>query len=361
MTIPNIGSVAVPAAVATPIDIAPVEPGGVQIPPAAAVVPPAAAAVPPAVPPAAPPVQEVSSIGASDPLPIPNGVPVQRSPQNTPPPEAAERQTPISDLNHVAANAPVFPPAPAAAQPEAPAPQPIPAPPVVSAPAEVAAAPASPEPDPPSTRVAGGTLPPPVVDLPADQAVSAPTSASVPQVAASVQKKADRYGIDISTVPGTGKGGKVTGRDIDAAIAAREAVAQTTAGAEAEAVAEAPAVEVVAEESSPAPAETPAVPPVPVTVPPAAPQPQPQAQPEPPVQPQPQPQPQPEPQPGPEPQLVTMAVRLPIPITVDSMDELHRIACRTLERVRVISVKLHIAESGASIVATVDPTVDAVL
>ncbi len=175
---------------------------------------------------AVPPMPVESAIGASEPLPIPEGVPVQRSPQNTEPPVASERPTPISDLNHISAT-PVAPhpaPAPAPVGPDAT----VPAAPPAAAPSTVAHAAAEPgaaEPDSGNSRVAGGTLPPPIVDV---EDAPNPSTPDV-KVAAPVQKKADRYGIDIDTIAGTGKGGKVIGRDVDAAIAAKAAASEVIA------------------------------------------------------------------------------------------------------------------------------------
>ena len=122
------------------------------------------------------------------------------------------------------APAPVAAPAPA---PVAPAPA-APAP-AAPAPAPVAPAPAAPAPAPVAAPAPAAPAPAPVAPAPAAPAPAAPTPQGLSAATTSgyltpiVRKLAREAGIDLSTVTGTGVGGRIRREDVEAAVKAREA------------------------------------------------------------------------------------------------------------------------------------------
>ena len=109
-------------------------------------------------------------------------------------------------------------PAPAAPAPVAPAP----AAPAAPAPAPVAPAPAAPAPPAPAPAPAA-----PAPAAPAPQGLSAATTSGY--LTPIVRKLAREAGIDLSTVTGTGVGGRIRREDVEAAVKAREAAKATAA------------------------------------------------------------------------------------------------------------------------------------
>ena len=128
------------------------------------------------------------------------------------------------------APAPVAAPAPA---PVAPAPA-APAP-AAPAPAPVAPAPAAPAPAPVAAPAPAAPAPAPVAPAPAAPAPAAPTPQGLSAATTSgyltpiVRKLAREAGIDLSTVTGTGVGGRIRREDVEAAVKAREAAKATAA------------------------------------------------------------------------------------------------------------------------------------
>ena len=100
--------------------------------------------------------------------------------------------------------APAAPPAPAAAAP---------APAAPSAPAPAAPAPAAPAPAAPST---------PPAPAPAAPAAPAPAAGRETYVTPLVRRMAAELGVDLSTVSGTGVGGRIRRQDVEAAAAERQ-------------------------------------------------------------------------------------------------------------------------------------------
>ena len=128
------------------------------------------------------------------------------------------------------APAPVAAPAPA---PVAPAPA-APAP-AAPAPAPVAPAPAAPAPAPVAAPAPAAPAPAPVAPAPAAPAPAAPTPQGLSAATTSgyltpiVRKLAREAGIALSTVTGTGVGGRIRREDVEAAVKAREAAKATAA------------------------------------------------------------------------------------------------------------------------------------
>ncbi|MCM3264369.1 2-oxoglutarate dehydrogenase, E2 component, dihydrolipoamide succinyltransferase [Streptomyces thermoviolaceus] len=137
-----------------------------------------------------------------------------------------------------AAEAPAAPaapaPAPAAETPAAPAPAPAPAPEPAPAPAAEAPAPAQPEapaPAPaPAQPAAPAPAPAPVTPAPAAPAAVRPTDEGA-YVTPLVRKLAAENGVDLSTVQGTGVGGRIRKQDVLAAAEAAKAAAPAPAAA----------------------------------------------------------------------------------------------------------------------------------
>ncbi|MEX2981889.1 2-oxoglutarate dehydrogenase, E2 component, dihydrolipoamide succinyltransferase [Streptomyces sp. C36] len=136
----------------------------------------------------------------------------------------------------------------AAAAPAAPAPAAAPAPVAAPAPAAPAPAPAAPAPAAPAAPVAA---PAPVAPAPAPVAPAAPKApaAAAPAtdgayVTPLVRKLAAEAGVDLTTVAGTGVGGRIRKQDVIAAAeAAKAAPAPVAAAAPAAAAPKAPALE----------------------------------------------------------------------------------------------------------------------
>ncbi|MFK4225344.1 2-oxoglutarate dehydrogenase, E2 component, dihydrolipoamide succinyltransferase [Streptomyces sp. NPDC019890] len=129
-------------------------------------------------------------------------------------------------------------PAPAPAQAAAPA---TPAPAAPAAPAPAPAAPAAPAPVAPAPAPAAA--PAPVIPAPAAPAAPAAGEASDAYVTPLVRKLAAENGVNLSTVKGTGVGGRIRKQDVIAAAEAAKAAAQAPAAAAAPAAAKAPALE----------------------------------------------------------------------------------------------------------------------
>ncbi|MGI5399518.1 2-oxoglutarate dehydrogenase, E2 component, dihydrolipoamide succinyltransferase [Streptomyces sp. CA-135486] len=133
------------------------------------------------------------------------------------------------------------PAAPAPAQAAAPAtPAPAPAAPAAPAPA----APAAPAPAQAAPAPAPVAAPAPVTPAPAAPAAPAAAEASDAYVTPLVRKLAAENGVDLSTVKGTGVGGRIRKQDVIAVAEAAKAAAQAPAPAAAPAAAKAPALEV---------------------------------------------------------------------------------------------------------------------
>ncbi|MGW6625378.1 2-oxoglutarate dehydrogenase, E2 component, dihydrolipoamide succinyltransferase [Nocardia sp. NPDC055002] len=124
---------------------------------------------------------------------------------------------------------------PAAAEPApapAPEPEPAPEPKAAPAPAPAAAAP-SPKPEPaPAPKPAPAPAPKPA-PAPAAKAAPAPASAngSTPYVTPLVRKLADENNVDLSTLTGSGVGGRIRKQDVLAAAEAKKAPAAAPAPA----------------------------------------------------------------------------------------------------------------------------------
>ena len=168
----------------------------------------------------------VGPVTASEPLPVPDPVAVQSTPLTVAPaPPAADN----SVITGIAPAGPPIAPVPAAV-----APAPAAAPPALT-PVPVTAAP-SVQPSAPGqgevyvlSPVAGGAPLPPVIALPNNPAPQPTEGTQTPPVSKAVQTLADRHGIDLRTITGTGTRGRVIRADVEAAIsaAAVEAGAQT--------------------------------------------------------------------------------------------------------------------------------------
>ncbi|MFF0505807.1 2-oxoglutarate dehydrogenase, E2 component, dihydrolipoamide succinyltransferase [Streptomyces fimicarius] len=146
-------------------------------------------------------------------------------------PGAAPAAAPAQPAAAPAQEAPAAPaPAPAPAAPAAPAPAaPAPAP----APVQAPAAPAAPAPAP--------AQPAPVAPAPA--APAAPTGDDGAYVTPLVRKLASENNVDLSSVKGTGVGGRIRKQDVVAAAEAAKAAAAAPAPAAAPATAKAPKLE----------------------------------------------------------------------------------------------------------------------
>jgi len=145
-------------------------------------------------------------------------------------PGAAPAAAPAPAAPAPAAAAPA--PAPAPAQPAAPAPAPSPAAPAAPAPAPAApAAPAAAAPAP-ARPAAPAPAPAPVTPAPA---AAQPTDEGA-YVTPLVRKLAAENGVDLSTVKGTGVGGRIRKQDVLAAAEAAKAAAAAPAAAPAAAV-----------------------------------------------------------------------------------------------------------------------------
>lgn len=134
--------------------------------------------------------------------------------------------------------APVAEPAPVAEVPAAPAPEPVAVPvaePVVQAAAPVAEVPSTDAPAPGEPQVAAPPAPAPVAPAPAVEPVAAPAAPAAPAAVAPsatpapdaagyvtplVRKLAHESGVDLSTVTGTGVGGRIRKQDVLAATSA---------------------------------------------------------------------------------------------------------------------------------------------
>ena len=125
--------------------------------------------------------------------------------------------------------APPAPPAPVAAPPAPPAPPaPVAAPP--APPAPVAAPPAAPAPAAPAVEAAPVAVAPTVVTPAAPQAVaSTPSVANSGYVTPIVRKLASDQGVDLSSVTGTGIGGRIRKEDVLHAVPASGVVAPVKA------------------------------------------------------------------------------------------------------------------------------------
>ncbi|MEU6281530.1 2-oxoglutarate dehydrogenase, E2 component, dihydrolipoamide succinyltransferase [Streptomyces sp. NPDC047028] len=123
-------------------------------------------------------------------------------------------------------------PAPAAEAPAAPA---APAQPAPAAPAPAAAAPAAPAAAPaPAQPAAPAPAPAPVTPAPAPAAPAAPAAQATDEgayVTPLVRKLAAENGVDLSTVKGTGVGGRIRKQDVIAAAEAAKAATPATAAA----------------------------------------------------------------------------------------------------------------------------------
>ncbi|MFJ8547901.1 2-oxoglutarate dehydrogenase, E2 component, dihydrolipoamide succinyltransferase [Streptomyces sp. NPDC093676] len=133
--------------------------------------------------------------------------------------------------------------APAPAQPAAPAPAPAaPAAPAPAAPAPAAPAPAAPAPAAPAAPAAAAPAPArPAAPAPAPAPVTPAPAAAQPTdegayVTPLVRKLAAENGVDLSTVKGTGVGGRIRKQDVLAAAEAAKAAAAAPAAAPAAAV-----------------------------------------------------------------------------------------------------------------------------
>jgi pyruvate dehydrogenase E2 component (dihydrolipoamide acetyltransferase) len=109
-----------------------------------------------------------------------------------------------------------------AAAPAAPAPEPAPEPP--AAPAAAAPAPAAPAPAAPAAPAAAPAAPAQEDEAPAN-------SGGAPYVTPLVRKLANEHGIDLTSIKGSGVGGRIRKQDVQAAIDAKQAPAQTAPAA----------------------------------------------------------------------------------------------------------------------------------
>ncbi|WP_276669617.1 2-oxoglutarate dehydrogenase, E2 component, dihydrolipoamide succinyltransferase [Schaalia cardiffensis] len=142
--------------------------------------------------------------------------------------ETVEVGTVVAIISASAPSASAPAPAPVAPAPVAPAPA-APAP-AAPAPAPVAPAPAAPAPAPVAAPAPAAPAPAPVAPAPAapaPQGLSAATTSGY--LTPIVRKLAREAGIDLSTVTGTGVGGRIRREDVEAAVKAREAAKATAA------------------------------------------------------------------------------------------------------------------------------------
>jgi 2-oxoglutarate dehydrogenase E2 component (dihydrolipoamide succinyltransferase) len=137
-------------------------------------------------------------------------------------------QTVVAVIEADGAGAATAAPAPASAKAEAPKPTPVPASPKDEAPAPKAAPPA---PAPPSAQRPGPSLVP-AVGSPAPPQRPAATAVSGEKIRSSplVRRIARDQNIDLAQVPGTGAGGRISKRDILAAVEGGGPVSGTAAG-----------------------------------------------------------------------------------------------------------------------------------
>jgi hypothetical protein len=170
--------------------------------------PPAAAAAPMALPPIAAAALDEQDypVTNSEPRPIPSAVGITRSQFTAAPQQVHERESMVAGI---APEEALYAPAPAlktaTVKPAAPAAAPV-------AMVEISS----------GSAIAGGTVSAPVVPMPTDTpSVSVPTPYAI---AESVRKFAESKGVDLSQVTPS-KGGKITKKDVEAAIAAAAAVA----------------------------------------------------------------------------------------------------------------------------------------
>ncbi|MFI9200718.1 2-oxoglutarate dehydrogenase, E2 component, dihydrolipoamide succinyltransferase [Streptomyces sp. NPDC053048] len=139
------------------------------------------------------------------------------------------------------------PAAAAPAAPAAPAAAPAPAPAAPAAPAPAPAAPAAPAPAPAAAAPAAPAAPAPAPAPVAPAAPKAPAAAPATDgayVTPLVRKLAAESGVDLTTVAGTGVGGRIRKQDVIAAAEAAKAAPAPAAAAPAAAAPKAPALEV---------------------------------------------------------------------------------------------------------------------
>jgi pyruvate dehydrogenase E2 component (dihydrolipoamide acetyltransferase) len=110
-----------------------------------------------------------------------------------------------------------------AAAPAAPAPEPAPEPPAAPA-AAAAPAPAAPAPAAPAAPAAAPAAPAQEDEAPAN-------NGGAPYVTPLVRKLANEHGIDLTSIKGSGVGGRIRKQDVQAAIDAKQAPAQTAPAA----------------------------------------------------------------------------------------------------------------------------------
>ena len=205
---------------------------------------------------AAAPAAEAAPAAAAEPAPA------------QPPAPAAETAAPAAPTPFTSAPAPTPPTAAAAAAPAAPPAAAEPAPPAPVEPEPVAAAepPAPPAPPAPPT--------PPAVSAPAP-AAAAPAAGpdddggqAPSYVTPLVRRLATEHGVELSSLTGTGVGGRIRKQDVlDAAANASAAPAASAAAAPPAAAPAAPAAPAAAAPASPGRIAAPAGPPAPVVVP----------------------------------------------------------------------------------------------
>ncbi|MEV4732035.1 2-oxoglutarate dehydrogenase, E2 component, dihydrolipoamide succinyltransferase [Saccharopolyspora sp. NPDC049426] len=112
-----------------------------------------------------------------------------------------------------------------AAAPAASAPEPAPEPPTApAAPAAAAPAPAAPAPAAPAAPAAAPAAPAQEEEAPAN-------NGGAPYVTPLVRKLANEHGIDLTSIKGSGVGGRIRKQDVQAAIDAKQAPAQTAPAA----------------------------------------------------------------------------------------------------------------------------------
>ncbi|MFN6545007.1 MULTISPECIES: E3 binding domain-containing protein [Mycobacteriaceae] len=159
----------------------------------------------------------VAPVTASEPLPVPDPVAVQSTPLTVAPAPAAADNSVITGI--VPAGPPIAPaPAPVPPAPAVAPPAPVTVP-VTGVPPVQPSAPAHEEVFAPSP-VAGGAPLPPVIALPDTPALQPTADTPAPSVSKAVQTLADRHGIDLRTITGTGTRGRIVRADVEAAISA---------------------------------------------------------------------------------------------------------------------------------------------
>ncbi|ART70471.1 hypothetical protein BTO20_19560 [Mycobacterium dioxanotrophicus] len=159
----------------------------------------------------------VAPVTASEPLPVPDPVAVQSTPLTVAPAPAAADNSVITGI--VPAGPPIAPaPAPVPPAPAVAPPAPVTVP-VTGVPPVQPSAPAQEEVFAPSP-VAGGAPLPPVIALPDTPALQPTADTLAPSVSKAVQTLADRHGIDLRTITGTGTRGRIVRADVEAAISA---------------------------------------------------------------------------------------------------------------------------------------------